>query len=146
MGKSRRAGDPRVLFFGLGDIRKPSTRYRCYDMARHMGERGLDAEVFSLRSSLDAREGTFLKEPRAYTRYLRACRGYDVVVFQKHYSRMSLRAMRATKALGKLVVYDIDDSIHVIEAYSRDVLEMARMADLVGLARAGRLISDPERA
>lgn len=120
-----------MLFLGVGDIDRPSTRYRCYDISAHLARAGVRTRVLSFKAVHDSFGALPLKAPLTYLWSMLVALRYDVIVFQKHYTRASRLCMRALKRLGKRVVYDIDDSIHMIDRYSSDVLEMVGMADLV---------------
>lgn len=88
----------RVLWNVLGDRKQASSRVRGYWIAEALEEHGVTSEFILTRT-----RGSFIT---LFFRLL--C--FDVVVFQKQYTRWHVLIAKWARILGKTVVFDIDDA------------------------------------
>lgn len=88
----------KVLFFLSGARRKASSRVRGFWMADEFRRRGAACSVVYGRSKW------------AFAKFLLRLPLYDVVYFQKRFSRLDYFMMKIANALGRTTLFDMDDA------------------------------------
>lgn len=93
----------KLLFYSFCEPDDPSTKFRCYMMARELAQYGIEADVLAGRP----RESLTTNLAHAVA----SLKKYDIVVFHRHGSIPAYLALSIAKAQGKKIILDFDDAL-----------------------------------